>query len=86
MNRSGREHSRSSVAVGLAVLVGLHQGAVPLVLRGLFDRDQRFAPALSLPSPWWWIARVAIAATSLAVLTVAVGLLVAIDRDRQRHR
>jgi hypothetical protein len=48
------------------VVLGLYQGAVPLVVRAAFGGDQRFAPALWLPSPWWWIACAGIVALALA--------------------
>ena len=36
-----------------------------------YSADQRFAPALWLPTPWWWIAGLGIvAATTIAVLLV----------------
>ena len=64
--------------MGVVGFLGLSQGAVPLVARGLFDRDERFALALRLPSPWWWIACIAISGVALA-------LLVVIDSGRQRR-
>ena len=66
------------VALGVVVFVGLYQGLVPLVARSLFDADQRFAPALWLPSPWWWIACLAITSATLALLAV-------IAEARDRH-
>ncbi len=66
------------VALGVVVFVGLYQGLVPLVARPLFDADQRFAPALWLPSPWWWIACLAITLATLALLAV-------IAEARDRH-
>jgi hypothetical protein len=57
-------------ASGVVVVVGLYQGAVPLVVRGAFGGDQRFAPALWLPAPWWWIACAGIAALALAAAAV----------------
>ena len=50
----------------VVVVLGLYQGAVPLVVRGAFGGDQRFAPALWLPSPWWWIACAGIVALAVA--------------------
>ena len=59
-------------------LVGLYQGAVPLIARGVFGGDQRFAPALWLPSPWWWI-------TCVAIVAVAVAAVAAIDGARKQR-
>lgn len=78
------EHERSSrqpydAAFGIVAVLGLYQGAVPLVVRLLFDRDQRFAPALWLPAPWWWIACLAVIAATVALLS-----MIAIARQR-RH-
>ncbi len=67
VTRSGRAYD---VAFGVVVFLGLYQGLVPLVVRPLFGADQRFAPALWLPSPWWWIACLAIVVTALALLAV----------------
>ena len=53
---------------GAVVFVALYQGVVPLVARLVFDADQRFAPALWLPSPWWWIMCVAVVAVAVSVL------------------
>jgi hypothetical protein len=64
-NRQGYD-----VAIGVVTFLGLYQGAVPLVARLLFDADQRFAPALWLPAPWWWIACLAIVLTMVALLAV----------------
>ena len=63
------------VASALVAVVGLYQGAVPLVVRGLFGGEQRFAPALRLPSPWWWIA-------CLGIVALGLGLLAVIDHVR----
>jgi hypothetical protein len=60
------------VASSIVVVVGMYQGAVPLVVRAAFGGDQRFAPALWLPSPWWWIACVAIVAATLALAVLEV--------------
>lgn len=56
--------------MGVVAFLGLYQGAVPLVVRGLFDRDQRFAPALWLSAPWWWIACLAVIVATLAILAL----------------
>ncbi|SFE29316.1 hypothetical protein SAMN05216574_10334 [Blastococcus tunisiensis] len=69
---------RYDVASGIVTFLGLYQGAVPLVVRPVFGADQRFAPALWLPAPWWWIA-------CLGVVAVAGALLAAIHRARERH-
>lgn len=61
---------RIDLASGLVAVAGLYQGAVPLVVRPLFGADQRFAPALWLPSPWWWIACIGIVVATLAVLVL----------------
>ncbi len=71
------ETSLHRVAMGVVGFLGLSQGAVPLVARGLFDREQRFALALRLPTPWWWIACIAISGAALA-------LIVVIDNARQQ--
>jgi hypothetical protein len=62
------------VTTTVVVVLALHQGVVPLVARGVFDRDQRFAPAMWLPSPWWWLA-------CLAIIVVAAGLVLALDPE-----
>lgn len=54
----------------IVIVLGLYQGAVPLVVRAAFGGDQRFAPALWLPSPWWWIACLAVVAAAIAVAAV----------------
>ena len=59
------------------MFLALYQGAVPLAARLLFDADQRFAPALWLPSPWWWI-------TCVAIVAVAVCLLAVINTEEQQ--
>ena len=69
---------RYDVASGVVAFLGLYQGAVPLVVRPLFGADQRFAPALWLPSPWWWIA-------CLGIVAVTLGLLAAIHTAREKH-
>lgn len=63
---------------GLVLFLGLHQGGVPLVVRLLFGADQRFAPALWLPAPWWWIACVAI--------VIVMGAALAVLREARRRR
>ncbi|MGY2066751.1 hypothetical protein [Blastococcus sp. SYSU DS0619] len=67
------------VASGLIWFVAISQGAVPLVVRGIFDRDGRFALTLLLPAPWWWISCVAV----LALAAVAL-LLVEDAKERRR--
>ena len=69
---------RHEVAAGVIAFLGLYQGAVPLLVRGVFDGDQLLAPALDLPSPWWWL-------TCLAVVVVAVAALVAVHAAGERH-
>lgn len=69
---------RYDIASGVVAFVGLYQGAVPLVVRLLFDADQRFAPALWLPAPWWWI-------TCLAIVLVALGVLAVIHDAKERR-
>jgi hypothetical protein len=65
------QHERRRAApTGIVVFVGLSQGAVPLVSQLVFDRRQRIAAARYLPSPWWWLACIAIMLASLAVLAV----------------
>ena len=61
---------------GAVAFLTLYQGAVPLVARGLFGAEQRFAPALWLPAPWWWLA-------CLAVTAAGVAVLAALDRRRE---
>lgn len=68
---------RYRTAIGIVSFLGLYQGAVALAGRALFGADQRFAPALWLPAPWWWIA-------CLAISAVALGLVVALDGARRR--
>jgi hypothetical protein len=63
--RGGYDALLAVVAFG-----GLYQGAVPLVVRLLFDGDQRFAPALWLPAPWWWLACLGVVLVTLALLAV----------------
>ena len=67
----GRDRWWQGAASRVVVVVAIYQGAAPLVARLLFDRDQRFAPAMWLPSPWWWIA-------CLAIVAVAAGLVLAL--------
>ena len=61
--------------------LGLYQGAVPLVVRWAFDGDQALAPALALPSPWWWITCLAVVLVAVA----AVAAVVAIHAAGERH-
>jgi hypothetical protein len=61
------------VAIGIVSFLGLYQGAVALAGRVLFDADQRLAPALWLPAPWWWIACLAISAVALVLVVVLDG-------------
>jgi hypothetical protein len=68
VSRPGIRRAASRIVIVLA----LYQGAVPLVVRSAFGGDQRFAPALWLPSPWWWIV-------CLAIVAVAVALAAALD-------
>jgi len=65
--KAGRAPIRQLASM-IVVIATLHQGAVPLVARLALDRDQRFTPALWLPSPWWWLASTAIVATGLSLL------------------
>ena len=64
----GTAARRYDVASGIVTFLGLYQGAVPLVVRPLFGADQRFAPALWLPAPWWWIACLSVVAVAGALL------------------
>jgi hypothetical protein len=64
---------RYRIAVGIVSFLGLYQGAVALAGRALFDADQRFAPALWLPAPWWWIACLSVSAVALALVAVLDG-------------
>lgn len=61
---------RQLLARSIAV-VGLYQGGVPLVARGLFGAEQRFAPAASLDPPWWWLACSAIVVVTAAFAVAA---------------
>ena len=65
-DRPGNEFAK--LLSGAVVILALYQGVVPLVARLLFDADERFAPALWLPSPWWWITCVAIVAMAVCSL------------------
>lgn len=67
-----------AAASGVVFVLGMYHGAVPLVVRFAFDGDQRFAPALWLPSPWWWI-------TCIAIVLVALALHAVIDSAKQRR-
>ena len=72
-----RETSRPDLrpaASRIVVVLGLYQGAVPLVVRGAVGGDQRFAPALWLPSPWWWI-------TCAGIVALAVAAAAALEPD-----
>jgi hypothetical protein len=72
-----RSRRRYGVARAVVTFLGLYQGAVPLVVRPLFGAEQRFAPALWLPAPWWWLA-------CLGVVVVTIGLLAAISAAQAR--
>ena len=72
---STRAYDVASVVV---TFLGLYQGAVPLVVRAVFGAEQRFAPAMWLPAPWWWLACLGIVAVMIALLTV-------IHRAKARH-
>jgi hypothetical protein len=65
-------------AFAVVVVLGLNQGVGPLVVRLVFDRDQRLAPALWLPAPWWWI-------TCLTIIAATVAALTTITTARQRR-
>jgi len=77
-HRASRNRRAYGAAVGIIVFLGLYQGVVPLIARLLFDRGQRLAPALWLPSPWWWIACLAVVAATGAALAI-------ISNARQRR-
>jgi hypothetical protein len=62
-----------SAARAILVFLGLYQGAVPLVVKLAFGRGQRFAPALWLAPPWWWIACIAVAAAAFALAATVDG-------------
>jgi hypothetical protein len=62
-----------SAARAILVFLGLYQGAVPLVVKLAFGRGQRFAPALWLAPPWWWIACIAVAAVAFALAATVDG-------------
>ena len=66
----GEQHRIRDATSGAIVFVGLQQGAVPLVADLVFDRQQAFAPATWLPSPWWWITCVAIVAVAFTLVAV----------------
>jgi hypothetical protein len=70
-------HAPYRLASTLVFLVGLSQGLLPLVLRLAFDHDRRFAVALELPAPWWWLA-------CLAIVVGAAALLEVIERAERR--
>jgi phosphatidylglycerophosphate synthase len=72
------DKARHDVASGIVIFLGMYQGAVPLAVRLIFDGDQRFAPALWLPSPWWWIA-------CITIVLVAVALLAVLYTGKQRR-
>ena len=75
---SSRQGTRGSDAASAVVwFVGISQGVVPLVVHGVFDREDRIALPLLLPDPWWWIA-------SLAVLLLATAALIGIDAAKER--
>jgi hypothetical protein len=64
-------------ASAVVFIVGLHQGLIPLVAGLVFDREPTLALATRLPTPWWWLA-------CLAVVGLATALLAAIDQSRTR--
>jgi hypothetical protein len=81
-NRTGRgldaaagTQERNDVWSSAAFLLGLTQGAVPLVTRALLDRAPIWAVPARLPSPWWWIA-------SVAMVLLAFAALAALDRAK----
>jgi hypothetical protein len=79
MDDQERRNRRAyGAAFGVVAFLGLYQGVVPLVVRLLFGRDQRFAPALRLPPPWWWIACLAIVAIT--------GVALAMIHDARQQR
>lgn len=84
-------HTDPAVRRALAwvfLAIGLNQGIAPLVLRGLFDRSQRYTPALCLDAPAWWIACVAmtVACAAFAVLVHPNGAPVTTPGDRAATR
>ena len=74
-SRNTRGYDVASVVV---TFLGLYQGGVPLVVRAVFGAEQRFAPAMWLPAPWWWIA-------CLGIVAVMASLLTVIHRAKARH-
>lgn len=64
--------SARDAASAVVLLLGIYQGAVPLVARLLFGREPFLALPLRLPSPWWWIV-------ALGVIVGATGLLAWLD-------
>lgn len=76
-NQQSRGTRGYAVASAVVWFVGISQGLVPLVVRALFDRDDRLALPLLLPDPWWWIACIAV------LLLAAIALLV-IETARER--
>jgi len=60
------------VLAGAVAAVGLHQAGVPLIARGVFGAEQRFAPVAALPAPWWWLTCAALTIVmAIAVLALA---------------
>ena len=62
---------------GLVLLAGIYNGLAPFVSRLVFDGELFLAFTLRLPSPWWWLA-------SLAVVVLTIVLLDWIDRFKKR--
>ncbi len=75
--QQGKSTRGYDAASAFVWFVGISQGLVPLVVHGVFDRDDRIALPLLLPAPWWWIA-------GLAVLVLAAVALIAIDAAKER--
>lgn len=69
--------TRKALIEVLAV-IGMMEGLVPLVARGIFDGRALLAPAVHLPAPWWWL----ISATVL--VACAVGVL-SLDRAEKAY-
>jgi hypothetical protein len=65
-----RSRGSRTLAAGAATVIGLQQGAVPLVVKAVWGRESRLAPASRLDAPWWWLACAAIALVALVVVLV----------------